>query len=97
MTTDNYAPPGGAAWTALPSEATEGLDAAGIAGQWGIPESPTGFQVIRFATPDEGLASPVFRTNPGFVGRGFSSGGAPEFVIPNGPIPPGAMITVVPP
>ncbi|MHB1954479.1 MAG: polymorphic toxin type 10 domain-containing protein [Sulfobacillus sp.] len=29
------------------------------------------------------------------MGGGFTSGGAPEFVIPNGPIPPGATTTVV--
>ena len=33
-------------------EAIEGLDAAGIAGRLGIPESPTGFQVIQFRTPE---------------------------------------------
>jgi hypothetical protein len=56
---------------------------------------PDGLQVIEFATPEEGLASPVFRTNPGFVRGGVTSGGAPEFVLPNGPIPAGATITVV--
>jgi RHS repeat-associated protein len=76
-------------------EAIAGLDAAGIAARLGIPESPTGFQVIQFPAPPAGLASPVFRPNPGFVGGGVTSGGAPEFVIPNGPIPPGATITVV--
>ncbi|MHB1792997.1 MAG: polymorphic toxin type 10 domain-containing protein [Acidiferrobacteraceae bacterium] len=35
------------------------------------------------------------RTNPGFFQGGFSAGGAPEFVIPNGPIPPGATTTVI--
>ena len=77
-------------------EAIEGLDAAGIAKRLGIPESPNGFQIIQFPTPKEGLASPVFRDNPGFVGGGQTSGGAPEFVVPNGPIPPGATITTVP-
>jgi RHS repeat-associated protein len=38
--------------------------------------------IIEFDTP-LGLASPVFRTNPGFIGRGFTSGGAREFVLPN--------------
>jgi hypothetical protein len=31
--------------------------------------------------------APVFRSNPGFVGGGLTAGGAPEFVVPNGPIP----------
>ena len=52
--------------------------------------------LIEFPTPSEGLASPVFRTNPGFVGGGQTAGGASEFVIPNGSIPPGATIRIVP-
>ncbi len=73
----------------------EGLNAQQIAAILAIPESPTGFQVIQFATPEEGLATPILRTNPGFIGGGQTAGGASEFVIPNGPIPSGATITVV--
>jgi RHS repeat-associated protein len=73
----------------------EGLNAQQIAEKLAIPQSPTGFQVIKFATPQEGLASPVFRSNPGFIGGGQTAGGASEFVIPNGPIPSGATTTVV--
>jgi RHS repeat-associated protein len=40
------------------------------------------FAVIEFDTPG-GIASPVFRTNPGFVGFGLTAGGAMEFVLPN--------------
>jgi RHS repeat-associated protein len=72
----------------------QGLNAQQIAARLGIPESPTGFQVIQFPTPS-GLASPVFRSNPGFVGGGLTSGGASEFVIPNGPIPSGATTIIV--
>jgi RHS repeat-associated protein len=89
-------PPGAADVFVTTPEAIEGLDAAGIAQKLTIPESPSGFQVLQFPTPEEGLASPVFRTNPGFVGGGYTAGGAPEFVIPNGPIPPGATIATVP-
>jgi hypothetical protein len=39
--------------------------------------------VIEFDAPDEGLACPVLRTNPGFAGRGRTAGGASEFVLPN--------------
>ena len=39
--------------------------------------------VIEFDTPAIGIASPVFRNFPGFVGRGQTLGGAREFVIPN--------------
>ncbi len=73
----------------------EGLNAQQIAAKLAIPESPTGFQVIQFSTPESGLASPVFRSNPGFIGGGQTAGGASEFVIPNGPIPAGATTTIV--
>jgi RHS repeat-associated protein len=41
--------------------------------------------VLEFDTPASGLASPVSRTNPGFVGRGRTAGEAREFSIPNQP------------
>jgi hypothetical protein len=34
----------------------------------------------------EGVATPVFRGTPGFVGEGVTGGGAREFVIPNLPV-----------
>jgi len=73
-----------------------GMTPAQIAERLTIPQSQS-FTVIEFATPAEGLASPVLRSNPGFVGRGLTAGGAREFVIPNGPIPAGATIRVVGP
>lgn len=73
-----------------------GMNASQIANRLGIPQSPTGFRVFEFPTPQSGVASPVFRTDPGFIGGGLTSGGAREFVIPNGPIPPGAIIRTVP-
>jgi len=39
--------------------------------------------VIEFDTPASGLASPINRSNPGFVGRGLTQGGAREFSLPN--------------
>lgn len=54
-------------------------------------------RITGFDTPASGLASPVFRTNPGFVGSGLTSGGAREFVVPNGPIPGGALMRTVGP
>jgi RHS repeat-associated protein len=71
-----------------------GMTPAQISETLGIPASDT-FTVIEFPTPSQGLASPIFRCNPGFVGRGLTSGGAPEFVVPNGPIPPGATTTII--
>jgi len=40
------------------------------------------FGVLEFDTP-AGLASPINRTTPGFVGRGRTAGGAREFVVDN--------------
>jgi RHS repeat-associated protein len=71
-----------------------GMSASQLGSRLGIPNSKT-FTVIEFPTPTSGLASPIFRTNPGFVGFGRTSGGAREFVIPNGPIPANAIKKVV--
>jgi YD repeat-containing protein len=43
------------------------------------------FIVIEFDTP-WGIATPVFRNDPGFVGGGRTAGGAREFVVPNLPL-----------
>jgi len=67
-----------------------GLNAQQIAERLTIPPSPTGFRVIEFPTPKSGIASPVNRTAPGFIGGGQTAGGAREFVIPNGVIPANA-------
>lgn len=73
-----------------------GMNSKQIAQRLTIPESATGFTVIEFPAPTSGIASPVFRGNPGFVGGGRTAGGAREFVIPNGPIPDGSIIRIVP-
>lgn len=73
-----------------------GLSSTQIAQRLTIPESPTGFKVIEFSTPRSGVASPVFRSDPGFVGGGRTARGAREFVIPNGPIPANAIIRTMP-
>jgi len=78
------------------AEDIAGMTPAQIAERLAIPPSES-FTVIEFPTPSSGLASAVFRTNPGFVGGGYTAGGAREFVIPNGPIPAGATIRVVGP
>ncbi len=43
---------------------------------------PGPFAIFEFETPT-GIASPILRKNPGFVGRGLTKGGAREFVVPN--------------
>ena len=78
------------------AEDIAGLNSAELARRLTIPSSET-FTVIRFPTPSSGMASPVFRTNVGFLEGGRTRGGAREFVIPNGPVPVGARIEVVGP
>jgi RHS repeat-associated protein len=72
-----------------------GMNAAEIAVRLTIPGSPSGFRIFEFPTPQTGVASPVFRPDPGFIDGGRTGGGAREFVIPNGPIPPGSTIRTV--
>lgn len=84
------APPGRVDAFVTAAEDIRGLNAAQLGPRLGIQNSTT-FTVIEFPTPSSGLASPVFRSDPGFVGFGRTSGGAREFVVPNGPIPSGAI------
>ena len=70
----------------------KGLDAQGISQKLTIPISSSGYNVIEFPSAGvNGIASPVNRSNPGFVGQGRTLGGASEFVIPNGPVPSNAV------
>lgn len=71
-----------------------GLNAPQIAKRLTIPESDT-FTVVRFKTPQSGVASPINRTDPGFIGGGRTAGGAREFVIPNQSIPDSSVVEVV--
>lgn len=71
-----------------------GLDARGIARVLGIEESKS-FTVIRFPSANQAVASPIRRSNPLFVGRGRTIGGAREFVVPNQAIPANATIEIV--
>jgi hypothetical protein len=41
------------------------------------------FAILEFDTPSVGVASPILRDNPGFIGKGRTAGGAREFIIPN--------------
>lgn len=72
-----------------------GMNAQLIAKKLTIPYETTGYLVIEFETPISGLASPIFRSNPGFVGFGKTLGRAREFVIPNQAIPLGSTIRIV--
>ena len=73
-----------------------GMTADQISTALTIEPSASGFNLFEFATP-EGIASPISRTDPGFIGGGRTAGGLPEYTIPNGPIPPDASVTNVPP
>lgn len=74
-----------------------GLNASQIAQALTIPENPYGFNVIEFPTSSvTGIATPINRTNPGFIGGGQTAGGLSEFVIPNGPLPAGSTTKFVP-
>jgi RHS repeat-associated protein len=76
------------------SEDIAGLNAHQIAERLTIGKADE-FTVIRFRTPSTGLATPINRSDPGFVGRGRTAGNAREFVIPNGPVPSDAKIEVI--
>jgi len=60
-----------------------GLSAAQIAEKLEIPATSS-FKVIEFSSEGiNGIAVPIRNPSPGFVGKGFTSGGLPEFVMPN--------------
>lgn len=71
-----------------------GLSAAQLGTRLGIPGSLK-FTIYEFPASMEGIASPILRTNPGFIEGGLTSGGAREFIIPNMNIPASATRTVV--
>lgn len=72
-----------------------GLGPGEIARALEIPGANS-FQVLEFPSSSvASIASPLGRGNPGFAGRGLTSGGLPEFVVPNGPIPTDAISSLV--
>jgi RHS repeat-associated protein len=72
-----------------------GLSSKQIAEKLTIPESAS-FRIIEFPSKNiDGIASPINRTDAGFIGGGRTAGGASEFVIPNGSTPAGATERVV--
>ncbi|MGH8435076.1 MAG: Imm27 family immunity protein, partial [Pseudomonas sp.] len=73
---------------ATAAEDIAGMSARQVAKRLEIPRRSSGFNIIEFpASAIQGVASPINRSIPGFVGRGLTTGGAREFVIRNGPIP----------
>lgn len=71
-----------------------GLNAAQLSRRLTIEPSDA-FTVIKFPTPNSGLATPVNRLDKGFIGGGRTEGGAREFVLPNKSIPPGSTIEII--
>lgn len=89
-------PPGRGDVFVTAAEDIAGMNPTQIAQRLGIPQSEV-FTVVEFGSAGRNLASPILRGDPGFVGRGLTSGGAREFVLPNGPIPADAVIRMVGP
>jgi hypothetical protein len=77
------------------AEDVAGLDASSVTERLGISPSLSGYQVIEFPTPASGIASPINRTNPGFIGRGRTVGGAKECVLPNQQLPVSSIVWIV--
>ncbi len=91
---ETLGPPGNNDVFVTTPEDIAGLNASQISQRLGIGQSDI-FTIIEFPTPSEGLASPINRSDPGFVGSGQTSGGATEFVIPNQTVPENATIRTV--
>ncbi len=89
-------PPGRADVFVTAADDIAGMTPAQISQRLTIPASDT-FTIFRFPTPSTGVASPILRTDSGFIGGGRTLGGAREFVLPNEPIPSGATSTILGP
>ncbi|MBI5247111.1 MAG: tetratricopeptide repeat protein [Elusimicrobia bacterium] len=76
------------------AEDITGLNAQELSQRLGIKPAQQ-FLVISFRNPQLKIATPVAFDDPQFIGRGLTSGGAREFVLPNGPLPADAVIQVV--
>lgn len=87
-------PPGQADVFVTAADDIAGMNAAQIAQRLAIKPSGS-YTVIEFPTPNSGLASPINRLDPGFIGGGNTAGGAREFVVPNGSMPAGSTIRSV--
>ena len=78
------------------AEDVEELSAEALPERLGIRPAPAFYVAVFRASSLEGRgASPVRRSDEGFVGRGRTRGGARESVVPNQPIPPTATIREV--
>jgi len=60
-----------------------GLSRSATARRLTIPQSDAAFRIDFTLQNPNGVASPIFRNNPGFIQGGRAAGGAREFVVPN--------------
>jgi RHS repeat-associated protein len=74
----------------------QGMNASQMSTRLTIP-SANSYTVIEFPTSSVkgGIASPINRSDPGFVGKGRTAGGAREFVIENQKVPVDAKTRIV--
>jgi hypothetical protein len=80
------------------ASAIRGMNASQVQSALRIEPSPTGYEKIEFSSSGiTGIASPIRRSNFGFVGGGRTGGGFPEFVIPNMKVPADATRTIIKP
>jgi len=87
-------PAGAADCFVTPASEIAGLNAAQISAKLTIKPSATGYDIYILKNPS-GLASPINRTDPGWLPGGSTGGGAREYVIPNQPTPPGGPTRTV--
>ncbi len=88
-------PPSAADTFVTNAQAIRGMNASQLTKALEIKPA-SGYHVIEFGSEGvQGIGTPVFRTNPMFTGRGITSGGLPEYTVPNVRTPPGATIRTV--
>jgi hypothetical protein len=76
------------------AEDIRGLNPKEISERLAVPYSKT-YTIIEWNKPATGMATPINRLNPNFVGGGLTKGGAREYVIPNQLLPQDAKIRIV--
>ena len=73
----------------------EGLNSSQISDLLTI-DPRSSYTIIEFPSKGiSGISTPINRVDQGFIGGGRTAGGAPEFAIPNGPIPNNAITKIV--
>jgi len=76
------------------SEDVAGLNAQQLQTRLGI-QPAIRYLVMRFPAPKSAMATPIKYSDAQFIGRGLTSGGAREFVVPNLPIPSGTTFEII--